>query len=118
MGWGSSGVPASTPGMDWQTSTSAMIDLLQNTFGEDVVYKPIAGSEQTIKGIFGNASVSVDVGEGAATSSYAPSVGVKLSDLADRPRAGDQVEIRGNNYRVIDTQEDGEGGATLLLHRL
>lgn len=70
-----------------------------------------------ITGVFGRESVEVNLGRGAPVSTNHPTLGIILADLAVRPAKGDTAEISGTTYRVIDCQEDGEGGASLRLQK-
>lgn len=87
-----------------------------DTFGKPAEYLPAAGGSKSIRGVFANASVTVDLG-GVETPMMAPTLGVRLLDLPGRPARADRVIIVGVTYKVLDSQEDGEGGTTLILHK-
>lgn len=103
--------------MNWESATSKVLDLCKRALGRDATYLPAVGSPVSIRGVFGSTHVEVNVGQVAPMSSLAPSLGIKLSDLPLRPKKGDRVTVAGTTYRIIDSQEDGEGGALLILQR-
>lgn len=95
------------------TATSAC------AFGESVKYIPLkTGSSFTISAIFDGPFEQVDPDTEVVVASNQFTIGVKLSDLQFAPVKGDKVEIREILYRVIDSQEDGQGGSEIMLHKV
>lgn len=86
-------------------------------FGEDVRYRSKAGGTIKLRAIFDNEYQVVDPNTDTVVSSNVPRLGIKLADLPFKPIQGDQVTIGSTLYKVIDSQEDGQGGASLLLHK-
>lgn len=84
--------------------------------GEPVTYLSGATSA-VIQGIVGNSYVEVRVGEGPSQPTLAPTCDIRLSDLSAPPARGDQVIARGITYNIIDSQENGQGGTTLVLQK-
>jgi hypothetical protein len=70
----------------------------------------------SIRGVFDNAHVSVEVGEVVGHSSTRPTLLVKRADLPAPPARGGRVKVQTTTYRIIDSQEDGQGGALLILN--
>lgn len=106
--------------MDWQKATDQVLTIAADTFGRGrvITYVPAIGAPYGLaRGIFANAHVAVDIGSGVDNSMLAPTLGVRLSDLATKPRKGDRVTVDGVTYKIIDSQEDGEGGSTLILQK-
>ncbi|MBI4209525.1 MAG: hypothetical protein HY538_07460 [Deltaproteobacteria bacterium] len=102
-------------------SFEARVDrLLQSALfhlGRSVSYQPLTGGIFLIRAIWDESFEQVDPESGAVIASNAPRMGVRLKDLPFTPRKEDTVVREQTPYRVIDSQEDGQGGATLLLHR-
>lgn len=86
-------------------------------FGQSVAYVPIVGPPLTVTGIFDNPHSESPFPGGAPVSSNRPTLGVDLADFALPPTDGDLVTIVGTIYKVIDTDEDGQGGAVLRLQK-
>lgn len=104
--------------MDWAKATDSILTLCRDTFGKTVSYTVSGGGGTvSIKGVFDAQHVAPSVGNGPESSMVAPALGIRLADLPRKPAKGDWVGIDGVSYRVIDSQEDGQGGAMLILHR-
>lgn len=88
-----------------------------NALGENAKYCHQAGGSVLIRAIFDLEAEQVDPNTEVIVSSNAPRLGVKLVDLLEAPREGDTVEVGTAIYRVVDSVEDGQGGATLWLHK-
>lgn len=86
-------------------------------FGESVTYRPSVGGSYILTGIFNEIYQSIDGATGAIVQSHQPNLGLRLSDLQFKPTSGDLVVVRGTTYRVIEAQDDGEGGSALMLHK-
>lgn len=102
--------------MNWLELTDALLKQTTATFGERVVYWPASEPSFEIRAVFDASFQMVDAG-GAMIQSTQPRLGVRLSEFAQEPREGDRVEVRGTIYDVIEYQPDGQGGASLMLHR-
>lgn len=85
--------------------------------GDEVTYNPSVGSPVTINGVFNRQFVEIDPNTGQAIATNQPNLLVRLADLSSAPTLADTVTVNGVSYKVIDSQEDGEGGSLLLLHR-
>ena len=94
------------------------LDLLTTCLGEQVVYFPCRGGSVEIDAVFDRSYVSVDPETEQVISTNEPMLGVRLADLPFKPQKNDSVLICGEKFKVIDSQEDGQGGASLLLHRV
>ena len=99
--------------MDWEELANQANEAVVNTLGRDVTYITVLGAERTIKGIVSKAYVQNRLG---STEEIKPVCHVRMSDLEAEPAKGDSLEIGDQEYAIIDTQEDGEGGVTLVLH--
>ena len=107
--------------MSWKDLTKAAISACLNAFGnsETVEYKAAAvGWWVEIRGIFDRNYIEVDPDTGAEVTTNQPMIGVLLEELPNgRAEEGDQVRINGTEvFDVWDSQEDGQGAATLLTH--
>lgn len=104
--------------MEWGTMADAIIKAGIRTFGESVVYTPQLRSPREIRAIFNAAFQEVDPQIGVGIGSVAPVIDVRLADLGETPSPGDRVCIRGDHYRVVETQPDGQGATRLILQKL
>ncbi len=105
--------------MAWSDATSAVLLQVLGTFGQTVVYTPASGTPVTITGVFDKEATAIDLGGGMpAVSSVSPVLLIKLSDLVAKPAKGDRVTVAGTNYRMIDSEEDGQGGSKLRLQKV
>lgn len=88
------------------------------SFGQPVTYLAVSGSSFSLTGIFDRSSTELNLGPGAPISSTHPTLSIRLSDLLPlKPVRGDQIQIGLTIYKVIDVQEDGQGGASLRLQK-
>jgi hypothetical protein len=88
-------------------------------FGKPIVYEP-RGQRRRIKlnAVVDGPAELVDPDTEVSISSNELSIGVKLADLRGlKPTKGDRVVIGKDKFRVVDSQEDGQGGAQLFMHR-
>lgn len=104
--------------MVFRDLTSAMHDVIKNTFSEadDVIYEPLSGGSFSFKGIFNDKYSFVDPQTQQVFSSNQPTVGVKAADMLSLPVKNDKLYVRNTRYRVKDSQEDGEGWLHLFLY--
>lgn len=97
---------------------SGLLDVAIPTFGEEIDYRPKVGGSFSIKGVYDNRYITVNPDTEEVVTSNVLTLGVKLCDLPFAPAQGDEVRISQMRFRVTDSQEDGHGGSTLILHRL
>lgn len=90
----------------------------KKNFGEPCIHFSSMGGQFNFTGIFDNETQSVDPDTEKLISATQPSLGVNLFDFVTEPKEDDQIQIRNLRYRIIDVKPDGQGGATLLLHRV
>lgn len=98
--------------------TGGVIDACLATFAETVTYKPLDLAALEIQAIFDAEFESVDPATGTPIISNSPMIGVKEADLPRPPARGDKVIIRGIEYRVVESQTDGQAAASLLLNKI
>lgn len=106
--------------MSFRDLTDKLLDHCLSVFEEKekVKYRPLSGGTFTIRGIFDESWKEVDPETEVILSSTQPNLGIKLNELKDiKPRTGDSLTVRDNDFKVTDVVEDGQGGATLFLHR-
>ena len=98
-------------------------DLLDRAVGDCAFGEPIEYTftrrriTKKINGIFDEIFEQVDPDTEVVVSSNLLTLGIKLSDLPYPPEKNDRVKLRKTIYRVVDSQEDGQGGSELILHR-
>ncbi len=85
--------------------------------GEKIKYTFKKGGDVQIDAIFDQEWEQVDPDTEQVVSTNQPVLGVRLSDLKDEPKIGDEILILRDNkkYVVQDTREDGQGGVSLFL---
>jgi len=104
--------------MNWLEITDGILKASVSAFGESVTYTPRTGTSKEISGIFDNSYKRLDPQSGLIVQSVEPVLGIRLSDLDSAPGDGDSVLIRSIVYRVVEVKQDGQGGATLRLHKV
>jgi len=87
-------------------------------FGETVTYVPKSGASFSPNGVFDEMFEQVDPDTERVVASQQPNIGFRKADLPNDPEQGDQIIIRGQTYRVIDSQEDGIAGLRCMLHEV
>jgi hypothetical protein len=103
--------------MSWPILAKQMLSVGIGTFGQSVIYTPLAGSPVTIQGVFDVPHSEIQLGHISPVSSVSPKLGIRLDDLSLKPKKGDTVTVGSVVYRVIDSEEDGQGGSTLKLQK-
>ena len=95
-----------------------MLGTVVPCFGEAVEYRPKAGGRVNIKAVFDEQFLQVDNDTEQVIASNDPMIGVRLRDLKREPVQGDGVRIGKRFFEVMDSQEDGQGGASIFLREL
>jgi len=105
--------------MSFKNKVQNLLGTVIPTLGEKVQYRPKAGGSIIINAVFDNEYESVDPETEQLVSSNIPRIGIRLSDLSSPPEKGDKLVTEdGQTYKVTDPREDGQGGATLYLHKV
>jgi len=109
--------------MGWRDLVSNLQGTATRTFPEPVLYTPEGSLEIAIDGIFREPFVGIDVDAELEVGSTQPTLDVQLADLPAPPSnepggKGDRIVVvrTGVRYRVVDSQDDGEGMTKLFLH--
>ncbi len=102
---------------------ASVLGICTETFGEDLFYTPkLTGRAVQLRAIFDENFIQLDPNSDALVATNQPAIGVRLSDLPDVPREGDKLRRyylgKTTEWKVVDAQEDGQGGARLVLHRV
>lgn len=108
-------------GNNFHKMVAGVLDCSTKTFGEDILYIPKSiGNPIKIRAVFDENSLQLDPNTEALVATDQPMIGIKMDSLPEIPRKGDRVvrilDGRDTEYRVVDSREDGQGGASLLLH--
>ena len=103
--------------MDFRNRVDRVLQKCTKVFGEKVIYYPQKGGSYSLTGIFDNEYETVDPETEQLISSTQPMLGVNLNDLSFEMRIDDMIKIRNLLYKIIEIREDGQGGASLLLHK-
>lgn len=89
--------------------------------GEVANYTTIDGDEFELENvIFDNNYEAIDQFSDTQISTNICVASCNLNNFPDGilPREGDEIEIDSQSYQVTDSQEDGQGGTKLVLHRI
>jgi hypothetical protein len=108
---------ATPPKGSFKDLVCGLLDVAIPCFGESVCYRPKRGGAHTIEAVFDREAIQVDPDTEEIVASNNPRIGIKLSDIPNPPQQGDRVDIGQERFEVTDSQEDGQGGAALLLLR-
>lgn len=103
---------------DFRSLVNRVLKHSTTAFGEEITLYPKTGRVFKIRGIFDNAYQVMDPDTERFVSVNQPALGVNLNDIPSEIKVEDEVVIRKIRYRIVDKQEDGQGGATLLLHKV
>lgn len=104
--------------IDFRDRVNRILNLSTKEFGEAAVLRPASGGSFNIRGIFDNEYQSIDADTEKVVSANLPVLGVNLFDFNFEILEGDLVDLRNLTYKIIDIREDGQGGASLFLHRV
>lgn len=105
--------------MDFRSHVNDILKTSTAAFGENVKFYPKDGGLFVIRGIFNNEYQALDLDSRQVVSDSQPTLGVNLNDIKFPLKAKQcEVEIRQIRFGIIDVQEDGQGGALLMLHRM
>jgi len=103
---------------DFRDRVSKLLKTCTKTFGEDCLLLPKRGGRYNIKGIFDNDYEAVDPDTEQVISSNQPVLGINLHEIPIEIRPGDQLKIRNLTFNIYEIREDGQGGASLLMHKV
>ena len=102
---------------DFRERVNKVLNHCKKNFGEDCILYPKDGGSFPIVGIFDHDYEGVDPDTEQVISANQPVLGINLNDTDFEILIGDKVKIRNLLYKIYDKREDGQGGASLLLHR-
>tara|TARA_R110000803_G_scaffold162194_1_gene225791 strand:+ start:6796 stop:7152 length:357 start_codon:yes stop_codon:yes gene_type:complete len=103
--------------VDFRDRVDKLLKVATKVIGETCEWRPLQGGIYQIKGIFDNDYEAVDASTEQLISSQIPALGVNLHQLSGRPKPGDGIIVRNLAYKITEVREDGQGGATLFLHK-
>jgi len=106
----------------WRNLTEGLYATSMAAFGDLVEFRPKpAGAAIQRRVIVDNQNLAVDLGGEVPVASSEPVLSIQLSAFPVKPKQGDEGTIleglyTGRSFRIIERQEDGQGGAKLPLH--
>ncbi len=103
--------------VDFRDRVDKVLNICTNNFGEMCTLYPDLGGSYDLRGIFDNNFELVDPDTEQVISANHSVLGVNLFNLDFEVKTRDKVQIRNVLYSIYDIREDGQGGASLLLHR-
>ncbi len=104
--------------IDFRDRVDKLLNIAKKTFGETAVYHSTLDGDIPITGIFDNEYEAVDPDTEKVISANQPVFGVNLLSIDSELVVGDSITIRNLIYNIFDVREDGQGGASLFLHRV
>lgn len=87
-------------------------------FSRAVVFKPAAGGEHQVRGIFDRAFIEVPMEDGTTQVSASPRLGMRISEWPALPAQKDRIVIGSEVFMIAAVEPDGQGGATLVLRKV
>lgn len=109
---------------DFRGLVDDILGACTDVFGESVTFYPDeknGGGVYKMRAIFDNSYQAVDPDTEEIISGNQATLGVNLNDFAKRScqiNRNDKFRVRNILYRAIDIQEDGQGGAVVILHKI
>lgn len=82
--------------------------------GDEATYTPQGGSAKTVTGVFDNSYFAYEGNQGVEINASQPRFYCQSSDVTG-VQFGDALIVRGNSYKVVDVQPDGQGLTMLAL---
>ena len=105
---------------NWDDLTAGVLDVETKTFNgrKEITFNPDGEPSESIQAIFDRTYIGIDPDTGAEVSSTNPVLFVQLSQMTKKPTPDDSFTVDGENFEIIDSDEDGQGGATIFLNSL
>lgn len=101
--------------MGWRLANLANV-AVRDTFGQSVSYTPQVGQPYSFTAVRDERHESQTIGQSQVTESMRTiTLTVRLADMTTTPQQGDTLTTDGADYEVRDVQNDGQGGAVLVL---
>lgn len=94
-----------------------MLGHVTTHLGEDAVFYPGKGASFSVRLVFDNEFEIIDPNSETVVSSNTPVILVRLSDYPNGIEEGDQFQLSSERFKVWTVQEDGQGGARVMLNR-
>lgn len=85
--------------------------------GQEVTFTPDGGAAETVTAVWEKSYQGVSPEGDIVVQSTQPRLLVKRDDLSKFPEDPDTFTVSGTTYRVIEAQEDGQGGLQVYLHK-
>jgi hypothetical protein len=105
--------------LDFRDHADRILKKAMSSMGTEAKFYPKKeGGIFNVRGVFDSKYQVVDPETQEIVSTNKPGLGVNLNDFTVIPVQGDEFEIRGTRFVVTDKQEDGQGGAVLLLNKV
>ena len=99
-----------------ETAAELAIFFEPNDFADVATYTPLGGSPVNLNGIFDNESRETDAGGNVTIVMPEPRFHIRTSD-APNAEEGDALTVRGVDYTIRISHEDGTGTTMLVLER-
>ena len=104
--------------VDFRDRVNRVLNSCTNTFGESCLYyPPDKNGSFKLQGIFDNAFEAIDPDTEQVIRANQPVLGVNLFDLSFEIKKNGKIKLRNILYKIYEVREDGQGGASLLMHK-
>lgn len=102
--------------MGWEGLADLCLKATTQVLGVAATWTSVEGGAPVVfQGIFDDEFEEFEPETGARITVSKPNLAVRLADLTDQVQENDKVTVASQNYVVAALQEDGEGGALLIL---
>ena len=103
---------------DWNVLADRVQRATTTKLGVEVAYTRAGSDPLLLRGVFNGAFLLERLVDGLQVARTRPVLGVRLADLpAGGAQRGDQVTVGPIGYQVAEIEQDGEGGALLIMEK-
>jgi hypothetical protein len=104
--------------MSFKDLVGGLLSVAIPIFGEKVDYRPTKGGSFLIDAVFDEFFEQVDPNSEEIVASNVPMIGIKANAIPFPPEQEDEVRIGQRRFKVVDSQEDGQGGISVLMYEI
>ena len=107
--------------MNFRNHVDRLLDDALGVFGEEMTLCPLDSTQENykIRGVFDSDYQAIDVDTQEVISANQSTIGVNLNRVnGNKIKKGDVFKLRNTSYKAIDSREDGQGGATVIVQKV
>lgn len=101
--------------MNWDRLTNLLNKTVSHQFNVDAVLVGGVDSGQTVRGVFTNYHLEINMGEPGVSDNDPVFECADSADYASALKLDQRIRIQGENYKIIDLQPDGQGWTEYIL---